>query len=144
MTESEKYTDLSPEELEHLLKRLEDSNDKQARYAKKQYFMSQITALCSVIVLVVVLCTAAFLIPRVSRVFDDMETVMSNVTAITEELAEADLGQMVEDIDHLVTSSDQSVQEALKQINSVDIEKLNQAINDLANLIRPLAKFFGK
>lgn len=144
MTESEKYTDLSPEELEHLLKRLEDSNDKQARYAKKQYFMSQITALCSVIVLVVVLCTASFLIPRVSRVFDDMETVMSNVTAITEELAEADLGQMVEDIDHLVTSSDQSVQEALKQINSVDIEKLNQAINDLANLIRPLAKFFGK
>ena len=139
-----KRQDLSPEELEHLLKRLEDSNDKQARYAKKQYFMSQITALCSVIVLVVVLCTAAFLIPRVSRVFDDMETVMSNVTAITEELAEADLGQMVEDIDHLVTSSDQSVQEALKQINSVDIEKLNQAINDLANLIRPLAKFFGK
>lgn len=144
MTDSGKYTDLSREELENLLKRLEDSNEQQARYAKKQYVMSQITALCSVIVLAVVLCTASFLIPEVKRMFDDMETVMSNVTAITEELAEADLGQMVEDIDHLVTSSDQSVQEALRQINSVDIEKLNQAINDLASLIRPLAKFFGK
>lgn len=54
------------------------------------------------------------------------------------------MGQMVTDIDNLVTSSDQSVKEALQQINSVDIKTLNQAIQDLSNLISPLARFFGK
>ena len=63
---------------------------------------------------------------------------------VAKELEEANLGQMVTDIDNLVTSSDQSVKEALRQINSVDIQTLNQAILDLSNLISPLARFFGK
>lgn len=69
---------------------------------------------------------------------------MDSVNVVAKELEEANLGQMVTDIDNLVTSSDQSVKEALRQINSVDIKTLNQAIQDLSNLISPLARFFGK
>lgn len=135
---------LSEKELQPLLKKLEESNERQAKYAKKQYRMSQITALASVLVLALVLYTTSVLIPRVNRLFDDVETVMDSVNVVASELEDAHLGQMVTDIDNLVTSSDQSVKEALDQINSVDIETLNQAIQDLSNLIRPLARFFGK
>lgn len=135
---------LSEKELKTFLGKLEESNERQAMYAKKQYRMSQITALAGILVLAVVLYTSSVLIPRVNRLFDDVETVMESVNAVANELEEAHLGQMVTDIDSLVTSSDQSVKEALDQINSVDIATLNQAIQDLSSLIRPLARFFGK
>lgn len=131
-------------ELETMLKKLENSNERQADYAKKQYRMSQITALASILILAIVIYTSATIIPRVNRLFDDVETVMDSVNVVAKELEEANLGQMVTDIDNLVTSSDQSVKEALQQINAVDIQTLNQAIQDLANLISPLARFFGK
>ena len=138
------FASLSDKELEAMLKRLEDSNERQASYAKKQYPMSQITALASILILAIVIYTSATIIPRVNRLFDDVETVMDSVNVVAKELEEANLGQMVTDIDNLVTSSDQSVKEALQQINSVDIKTLNQAIQDLSNLISPLARFFGK
>lgn len=138
------FASLSDKELEAMLKRLEDSNERQASYAKKQYRMSQITALASILILAIVIYTSATIIPRVNRLFDDVETVMDSVNVVAKELEEANWGQMVTDIDNLVTSSDQSVKEALRQINSVDIQTLNQAILDLSNLISPLARFFGK
>ena len=138
------FASLSDKELEAMLKRLEDSNERQASYAKKQSRMSQITALASILILAIVIYTSATIIPRVNRLFDDVETVMDSVNVVAKELEEANLGQMVTDIDNLVTSSDQSVKEALRQINSVDIQTLNQAILDLSNLISPLARFFGK
>ena len=138
------FASLSDKELEAMLKRLEDSNERQASYAKKQYRRSQITALASILILAIVIYTSATIIPRVNRLFDDVETVMDSVNVVAKELEEANLGQMVTDIDNLVTSSDQSVKEALRQINSVDIQTLNQAILDLSNLISPLARFFGK
>ena len=138
------FASLSDKELEAMLKRLEDSNERQASYAKKLYRMSQITALASILILAIVIYTSATIIPRVNRLFDDVETVMDSVNVVAKELEEANLGQMVTDIDNLVTSSDQSVKEALRQINSVDIKTLNQAIQDLSNLISPLARFFGK
>ena len=138
------FASLSDKELEAMLKRLEDSNERQASYATKQYRMSQITALASILILAIVIYTSATIIPRVNRLFDDVETVMDSVNVVAKELEEANLGQMVTDIDNLVTSSDQSVKEALRQINSVDIQTLNQAILDLSNLISPLARFFGK
>ena len=51
---------------------------------------------------------------------------------------------MTRNLDRLVSSSEKGVQEALEQINSVDIDTLNQAISDLSDVISPLAKFFGK
>lgn len=93
------FASLSDKELEAMLKRLEDSNERQASYAKKQYRMSQITALASILILAIVIYTSATIIPRVNRLFDDVETVMDSVNVVAKELEEANLGQMVTDID---------------------------------------------
>ena len=49
------FASLSDKELEAMLKRLEDSNERQASYAKKQYRMSQLTALASILSLAIVI-----------------------------------------------------------------------------------------
>ena len=125
-----------------------DMNEYRAQKDRLEYealMRSPETAyLASILILAIVIYTSATIIPRVNRLFDDVETVMDSVNVVAKELEEANLGQMVTDIDNLVTSSDQSVKEALRQINSVDIKTLNQAIQDLSNLISPLARFFGK
>ena len=33
---------------------------------------------------------------------------------------------------------------SLDEINSINIEQLNQAIDDLSSVVRPLAQFFGR
>ena len=82
------FASLSDKELEAMLKRLEDSNERQASYAKKQYRMSQITALASILILAIVIYTSATIIPRVNRLFDDVETVMDSVNVVAKELEE--------------------------------------------------------
>ncbi|MDO5417655.1 MAG: hypothetical protein Q4F29_10680 [Lachnospiraceae bacterium] len=135
---------LSAEEFQQIMEKLEKSNAGQEKYARKQYRMSQITALASILVLCVVLYTAWVLTPRVNRLLDDIQVSVTNIQVITEELAEADLPQMIQNVDELVVTSESSIQTAVDKLNSIDFEALNGAITDLANIVRPLGKLFGR
>lgn len=134
----------SNEEFRQLMKKLEAANAGQEKYAKKQYRMSQITAWASIMILVIVLYTCSIIIPRMDTLFGQMESVMYDVESVTSKLAKADWNQMIDDMNHLVQTSEKSVQEALDTINAIDIETLNQAIEDLSNVIAPISKLFGK
>lgn len=134
----------SNEEFRQLMKKLEAANAGQEKYAKKQYRMSQITAWASIMILAIVLYTCSIIIPRMDTLFGQMESVMYDVESVTSKLAKADWNQMIDDMNHLVQTSEKSVQEALDTINAIDIETLNQAIEDLSNVIAPISKLFGK
>ena len=49
---------LNEEDFKAMMERIEASNVGQEKYAKKQYRMSQITALCSILVLIIVIYAA--------------------------------------------------------------------------------------
>ena len=51
---------------------------------------------------------------------------------------------MVADVDSLVSSSQSGVEQALEKINAIDIETLNQAIEDLSDVVAPLAKLINR
>lgn len=55
---------LNEEDFKAMMERIEASNAGQEKYAKKQYRMSQITALCSILVLIIVIYAAVTLIPE--------------------------------------------------------------------------------
>ena len=133
---------LNEEDFKAMMERIEASNAGQEKYAKKQYRMSQITALCSI--LIIVIYAAVTLIPKANTTFQNLNLIMEDLDTITSDLAEADLGGMISDIDHLVSSSEDSVQNALNQLNSIDIDTLNQAINHLNDTVTPFANFFNK
>ena len=130
-------------EMQTVLEKLEKSNRQQVRAARLQCFFSFLAAVCCLLLLL----TVAKIVPdirelsgEISGIAAQAETVLTNLETVSDELAAADLEGLVTDVDSLVASS-------LEKISTIDIETLNKAIKDLAEVIEPLAKvanIFGK
>lgn len=135
--------ELSQQELKNMMERLEKSNDDQAKYARKQYRMTQITTLASVIVMAIVIYTVMLIVPKVNETYLQLQTIMTDLEIVTSELAEANVGDMVGGVERLVVSSEKGVEEALAKINGIDFDSLNAAIKNLSDVVEPLARFFG-
>lgn len=130
---------------------------KQNRYAKWQCILTAAAALCCVGIFVLALT----LMPQIQAVTEqmntvltdleavtgqlegEMDTILSNLNTATDELARADLEGMVADVDSFVTTGQEAVEQATEKLNIIDFETLNQAIEDLADVVEPLAKFFN-
>lgn len=134
---------LNEKQLRDMVETLKASNDEQAKYAKKQYTMSRITAISSLIILALVIASCLTVIPRVNSLFSDMEIVLLDVQDISAELRNANLDQMITDVDKLVNTSQVSIESAIKKMNDIDITALNSAIRDLSSIVRPIARIFG-
>ena len=83
---------------------------------------------------------------QVNNMTGQAEIIMDNMETVTQTLADADLGGMVENVNTLTTESQSVVTEAMKKLDTIDIITLNKAIQDLADVVEPLAKvsnFFG-
>lgn len=134
---------LTAEEFRQVMEKLEKSNAGQEKYARKQYRMSQITALASILVLCIVLYTSSTLIPKVNQLLDDIQVSVTNIQNISQDLAEADLPRMIRKVDSLASTSESSIRTAVDKLNAIDFEALNSAITDLSNIVRPLGRLFG-
>ena len=129
-----------------LLEEIKKGNTKQVLYARLQCIFSIVAALCCVIVLVLGLK----ILPELRTSVTQAETVLSNLEDVTTELAKMDLGSMVENVDglvknvdDLVTTSQSGVEQTMDKINAIDFETLNKAIEDLSEVIAPIANFFN-
>jgi len=74
-------------------------------------------------------------------------TVMIETASVTITQAQTTLegiDSMTENVNGVVTDNTDAVADALEEINSIDIERLNQAIDDLASIVGPLAQLFGR
>ena len=132
------------EEFQKLMERIEKSNAGQEKYARRQCRMSQVTAAAAVLMLAAVVYTCWLVVPKVNDTYRRLDMVMGDLEVITSELASADLDRMITDIDSLVVSGEENIDAAMEKLNAIDIEKLNGAIGDLADVISPLADFFGR
>ena len=130
---------------------------KQERLAKLQCILTGVAAACCLGVFVLV-CA---LMPRVYGLAEQTETVLTDLEAVTgqlegqmdgiltnleeatKELAQADLVGMVENVDTLATTSQSAVEHATQKLDTIDLDTLNKAIKDLADVVEPLARFFN-
>ena len=131
--------------LQEILERIEQSTRKQTRYARLQFILS-IVATVAVVAFLLVLVR---IVPQLQEIVSLAETVLSNLEYLTTELAKADLTGMVENIDTLVGNVDglvsvsqTGIEDAIQKINGIDFDALNDAIQDLSNVVEPVAKFF--
>lgn len=146
-------------ELETLMARIDEANQQQAKFAKWQCIFSAVAALCCIAVLV----TVVSLLPKLQTIAQqadaviadvqqvssqlaqaDWEGLVADLEEVSRQLAQADLGGIAEDVSALVTSSQSGVEETLEKLNSIDLETLNKAIADLAAVVQPMAKLFGR
>ena len=137
-------------ELQLLLEKMEESSRKQVRYARLQFIFSLISALCCVLLLFAVVKYIPQLQSLTTQIQDmalqfqglasQAEIVMTNLETVTTELAQADLAEMVKNVNDLVIASQEGIQQATDKLNAIDFEELNQAIANLSAVIEPLAR----
>lgn len=146
-------------ELQELLQRLDRSNRKQAWFAGLQVVFSLIAAICCVVALM----TVVGFLPKIEATMEQVDAVLANVEQVSDELAkadvagvmenleevstqmaEADLAGLVGNVNALVDTSQSGLEETLKKLNTIDLETLNQAIQDLADVVQPIAKLFNR
>ena len=132
-------------------------DNKQTRLAKLQCILTGVAAACclGVFILVCALMPRVYgLAGQVEIVLTDLEAVtgqlerqmdviLTNLDEVTQELAQADLAGMVENVDTLATTSQRAVEHATEKLDTIDLDTLNKAIKDLADVVEPLAKFFN-
>lgn len=141
------------QKLTELLEEIKKGNDKQVLYARMQCIFSLVAALCCIIILV----AGLKILPELRTAVTQAETVLTNLEDVTTELSNTDLGGMVgnidglvknvdgliQDVGELVNTSQTGVEQTMGKINAIDFETLNKAIEDLSEVIEPLAKFFN-
>ncbi len=147
---SEQVTEIKISEADYSawMNQMKESNDIQARYAKKQSRMAGLSAFFTFIILVVVIAIAVILVPpalatleQANSTLAELENVASELEVVTTDLAKADISGMLNNVNGLVVSSQQDLSEAMKKIDALDINTLNAAIKDLYSVVKPMANF---
>ena len=127
-------------EMLEILRQIEKNGRRQILMSRVQCAFTVAAALCCVVMAVLVWNV----LPELSTVVGQMETVLGNLENVTGQLAAADLAEMAGNVDSLVVTGQQSLEQTMEKINAIDLETLNKAIEDLSRIIEPLARFFGK
>ncbi len=128
------------QEMLELLRKIEKSNrQKNVTNVIMCVFMLAAAASCVFIGLMVFR-----LMPQVNGLLVQLETVLTDLEQTTGQLAALDLESMVTNMDSLAVYAQESLQQTMEKLNTIDFETLNKAIEDLAKVIEPLAKFFGR
>lgn len=81
------------------------------------------------------------LLPKVDGILDQTQTILGDLEQTADALSKMDLQTMVTDVDALVRYAQESLAETMEKLDTIDLETLNQAIGDLAEIIEPLANF---
>ena len=119
-----------------LLRQIHKSNRTQTIVSSILCVFALIASICCVMLFAKVYD----MLPQLNTVITQMETVLTNLEQTSRQLAVVDFQTMVQDVDALVATGQQSLEQTMEKLNDIDFEALNQAIADLAKVIEPLAK----
>ena len=135
---------------QELLKNLEKNSAQQLLFTKILCILCALVLVCALVMMFSVtgavkeLMTLAQplqeLTAQVQALATEADTVMADLGIVAESLAAADLGSIVKNVNALASESQSAVAGAMKKLDAIDIDTLNQAIRDLADVVEPLAK----
>ena len=123
-------------------KEIAQTEKSQLKYQKLSFVMSMLSAIFTGTVLIIVICLAAYVVPKVNTVYNSTMVSLNNLEYLTTELKEADLGGTVANINTLTIQATDDMSRTVERIDKVDLEKLNEAIDNLNETVKPMAEFF--
>lgn len=140
-------------EMLELLKKMEETSRKQARYMKLTAILALAALVCFAGVFLVVydfLPQITAVVTQLSDVVNQlpgmvaqMEVVLDNLETVTTELAAVDFGSLIDGVNTLVQTGQDGLTGTVKKLETIDFDSLNKTIRDLADVVEPLAKFFN-
>ena len=128
-----------------LMKKIEESSRKQLLYTRIQCIAAVLAVACFAGIYFLIkdfLPQISAIITEIPGVVAQMETVLGNLEVVTTELAAVDFESMIEGVNTLVATGQIDLEETVAKLNDIDFEALNKAINNLSQVVEPLAKFF--
>lgn len=128
------------QEMLELLRRIEKSN-RQKVFTNVLVCLFMLAAAASCIAVCVML---GQLIPQANQILTQTRTILGNLEEASRQMQQLEMETMVSNVNSLAVYAQQSLQQTMDKLNTLDIETLNKAINDLAQVIEPLAKFVAK
>lgn len=123
-------------QISELLAQIERNSRRQARFAALQCLLTLAAA---------IFCCAGFflilkLLPHAAQILGQMQTVLTNLETTTQQLSQIDLSGMVNDMDALMTTAQEGLNQTFGKLETVDFATLNKAIKDLAAVVEPLSR----
>ena len=143
---------------EKLLSEIAENSRAQLENSRKQLFFTRVCAIALAAILLVSRISAVLVVPKAVRALDELHTVAGRLEALDIEALLDDIDRLLEtlkpvakrldplmgDLGDTVLAAQRDMEEALKAIESIDIETLNKAIADLSAIVEPLARLFGR
>ena len=134
--------------------------EKMEKTSRRQLLFTQILcglALAAALFCIIALVQVRQILPDLEVIIAQMQSVLGDMEIAAGQLAQldiqgivSDVGSLVQDVEGLVGSVDEltaAAQDSLKQtmtkLDAINFTALNKAIEDLAAVVEPLAKFFG-
>ena len=127
-------------QIQALLEKMEKNSRKQLFYSRMQFICTLALTFGCILILVKI---GQFL-PQLELLAAHAESVLINLETVTAELKKLDMVAMVKNINTLVATSQTGVEEALASIQNIDFDTLNQAIEDLAAVVEPMANLLKR
>lgn len=135
--------------MEQVLEKIEKQSRRQLLFTKILCMLCALMLICTLVLTLSITGAVQEILTiaqPLQQMADQAGTVMANLDTVAQDLADANLGSMVENVNTLAADSQTVITEAMKKLDTIDIDTLNQAIADLADVVEPLAKvskFFG-
>ena len=127
-------------EILELLKQIEKNGRQQVRATRFLWVLALAAALACIAVFILVFNY----LPRVDAVVTQMQSVLTNLETATEELASLDISSMMEGVDELVSSGQEGLAQTMEKLNTIDIDTLNKAIQNLSAVVEHFAKLIDR
>ena len=129
-------------ELEYLARQTE-LLEEQAALQRKTCRFALIAAICCVILLVIAAAAAWKVIPEMQRIRGSLETTASSLESMAEQLEQARVSEAVNRMLDMMDEVEENIALANENLNELDLEKLNESIRKLSDMLAPIAKLFG-
>ena len=113
----------------------------QLECARKQMRYSRVTCIMATVMALALVISAVFVVPSLNRAADSIAQESGQLEEL--QLQDLELAETLKDIDEFVITSEKGVQKTIEKLDAVDLEKLNEAIEALRNVVEPLRRIFG-
>ena len=133
-------------EILELLQNIEKTNRQQAKLTRFLCIFALIAAICCICTFCLVysvLPEITEILPQISTVASQMQSVLSDLEQATRQLSVMDFAGMVENVETLVTTAQDILEQTMGKLNSIDFQTLNKAIDDLAKVVEPMSKLMN-
>ena len=127
--------------------------EKLVKNSSKQLFYARVTSLVAFILCAAVILCMMIVVPKAMATIDSANAILTQVSE-TIVLADTTLESVTEmstsitdmgtTMDTFITDNAETVEEIMTKLEEIDFEGLNDAIEDLGDVVEPLATFFGK